>query len=125
MLAFIASCENANQLTPEETTKQFLTLMADEDFEGAKKYASKETDKTLEAIGKLKGIFNDLDKEPGENLITKDVNLQEDITYVCAEEGDSANCQCCEKNTDKCTTIQLVKENGQWVVHQSKESELE
>lgn len=124
ILGIFASCDNTNNRTPEETTQLFLSLMADKDYEGAKTYASRETDKALDAIGHLQGIFSNLKQQPGQNLITKDLNLTEDITYTCTEEGNQASCQCCEKATEACTTIKLLNENGQWVVHQPKETEV-
>lgn len=124
VLVLFTSCDNTNNRTPEETTQLFLSLMADKDFKGAKTYASRETDQALDAIGQLQGIFSNLKQQPGQNLITKDLDLTEDITYTCIEEGNKASCECCEKATKACTTIKLLTENGQWVVHQPKETEI-
>lgn len=123
--ALLTSCGNTSSRSPEDTTKQFLSHLAKEDYEGAKAYASRDTDKTLDAIGRLKGILTELDKEPGQNIITKDLDFTKDVTYVCAEEGNKATCKCCEATTDNCTTIELLNENGQWVVHQPKETNVE
>lgn len=125
VLALLTSCGNTNNRTPEETTKRFFSLMAEEDYEGAKAYASRDTDKTLDAISKLKGIFNNLEEEPGQNIITKDLDFTKDVTYTCTEEGNKASCQCCDTTTENCTTIELLNENGVWVVHQPKETNVE
>ena len=125
VLSLLTSCGNTNNRTPEETTKRFFELMAKEDYDGAKAFASRDTDKTLDAIDRLKGIFNNLEEEPGQNIITKNLDFTKDVTYTCTEEGNKATCKCCDTTTDTCTTIELLTENGTWVVHQPKETSIE
>ena len=121
----LSSCGSATKRSPEETTKAFLSHFKEKDFEAAKKYASRDTDQTLDAIGQLAGIAQELGQSTGANLITKDMDLNTDLTYQCTEEGDKATCECCPNGTEICVPIQLIRENGQWVVHQAKETELQ
>lgn len=125
LLAGLSSCTEATQRSPEETTKAFLSHFKNRDYDAAKKLASQETDRTVGMIKQLMTINEEMKREMPENLITKEFDPNTDFTYSCKEEGQTASCQCCEPSSEECMTINLIQENGQWVVHQPKENNIE
>lgn len=107
----LASCSS-----PKTAVVGFMNSMQDLDFSTAKKYSSKETQKLL---GSLESMINMMPKDEllpieDKKLITKDwVN--------CKTKGKEGNCELCEGEDCTEDLVKVIKENGQWKVHLSKE----
>ncbi len=121
---FWSSCESGEGIrTPEETCEEFVDKLADKEFDAAKKYTSGVTDQYLDFLKQGMGIFKEMN-QPGNNFkALAEVQDEDQFTYTGSVDGDKATCQCTSKaNKDVSLSFKLIKENGQWVIHQPKET---
>jgi hypothetical protein len=98
----LSSCQSKN--TPEYVADKFLTHLSNGEFEEASKYATEQTGQLLSMAAAFAGDMME-DREKHENL-------------SCEIEGDKAKCT--YTVGDEIDTIDLVKQDGNWLVHQDK-----
>lgn len=89
---------------PKEIGEQFLNAMAKGDIEGAKKFATKDSQTSLDMMAG--------------NAVTKAANPDKIELGEVKEEGEKATLNYKENGVDK--TLNLQKEDGQWKVAYSK-----
>lgn len=99
---FLGSCQSKN--SPEYVADKFLTHLSKGEFEDASKYTTKQTGQMLAMAAAFAGDMME-EREKHENL-------------TCEIEGDKAKCT--YTIGDEIDTIDLVKEDGAWLVHQDK-----
>lgn len=90
---------------PEEAANKFLTHIEKGEFEEASQYATKETGQILTMAASF------MEEEAQEQMPHEDL--------VCVTEEDQAKCS--YKVGDETETIDLVKVDGEWKVHLTKE----
>lgn len=108
------SCGGGGAKKPEDVAKAFVTAIADEDFETAKKHATEETKKML---GMMESMMSEMgDKagggETGEFKEVKEKDIGDKkgtVTYCCDENGEDDE-------------VKLKKVDGEWKVHMDKEN---
>jgi hypothetical protein len=128
LLAFLlASCgAGNNNRTPEKTCAEFITKLANKDYAAAKKYTSAATDPYLDFLTKGAGIFSQMNQEGNNFQALVQVDDANKLNYSCTVKGDDALCNCAQQEDEtKAFTLNLIRENGQWVVHQPKETTVE
>ncbi len=100
---FFSSCQQSKN-SPEYVADKFHTHIAKGEFEKASEYATRETGQMLAMAAAFAGeLINEQEKH--KNL-------------TCQIEGDKAKCT--YTVGDEIDTIDLVKEDGAWLVHQEK-----
>jgi hypothetical protein len=112
-----------NSRSPEETCEEFFDKLADKEYEAAKKYTSGATDAYLDLLKEGMNIFAEMN-QAGQNFKgLAQVDDEDNLTYNCTVEGDQATCACTHKSNETLSyNFNLIKENGQWVIHQPKET---
>jgi hypothetical protein len=114
-VAFLALLCSSCAGSPDNAANAFMEAVKQGDYEAAKEVSTSDTHKMislLEMASKL-GDQEDLDKLK---------NTQTNCS--CAVEGDKANCDCCEPDAPKkeCVPLNLVQQEGEWLVDMSKEN---
>jgi len=104
------SCQS-NTSTPEGSAKAFLEAMMNVDFNEAKKYgnpAMKEfISSTMEKMTKAER------DETKKKILLDNVKI---TTVKCVQDGDKATCTLSFNKEGRSEALDLVKENGQWLV---------
>jgi len=99
----LSSCQQSKN-TPEYVADKFLTHIAKGEFEKASEYSTRETGQMLAMAAAFAGE------------LIEEQEKHKDLT--CQVEGDKAKCT--YTVGDEIDTIDLVKEDGAWLVHQDK-----
>lgn len=98
----LSSCQSKN--SPEYVADKFLTHLSNGEFEEASEYATEETGQMLSMAATFAGEMME-EREKHEDL-------------TCEIEGDKAKCT--YTVGEEIDTIDLVKQDGKWLVHQEK-----
>ena len=106
-----SACERAQ--TPERVAESFLNYLEKGEFDKAADYGTKNTHSLLETLK----AFEELGNQFGE---TEKVDPREIRDIECVVEGESA--VCIYFADDEQGEIDLVKEDGKWLVDMKKES---
>ena len=104
----IAACSNSG---PGDTAEKFMTHLAKAEFTEAKQYASKPTGELVEMMGKMGAALGGKMKD------------DKDFKFVLEEEsidGDKATIKFRKKEGGDIETMHLIKEDGDWKVHEEK-----
>lgn len=125
--SLLGSCdENGNARTPEETCEEFMDKLADKEYEAAKKYTSGTTDPYLDLLTQGAEVFKMMNQEGNNFQALNRVEDEDNLNYNCTIEGEKATCNCTHKeDKDFSFSFNLIQENGQWVIHQPKETTVE
>ncbi|MGH1337100.1 MAG: hypothetical protein ACRBFS_13330 [Aureispira sp.] len=112
--------------SPEQTCEAFMTKLAAKEYDKAKKFTSRETDPYLDLLTKGAEIFSRMNQE-GNNFqaitTVKDANK---LAYTCTTTERTATCNCAHQEDNTLSfSFELIQENGQWVIHQPKETSVE
>lgn len=123
----LTSCgEGNNNRSPEKTCEEFVTKLANKEYAAAKKYTSGATDPYLDLLTKGAGIFNQMNQEGNNFQALVQVENASKLNYSCTVKGDDALCNCNHQEDEMMAfSLNLIRENGQWVVHQPKETTAE
>jgi hypothetical protein len=111
--AFITSC-GVNKKDPKAVTEAFVMAFANQEWDKAKEFATKES---AEMIDGIKGMMAMAPKdEKAEKVKIKSIE--------CKEDGDKCNCQVeYETGADKLgSSYDLVKVDGNWLVDFKKDT---
>jgi len=103
-LLFLTSCGGGAENTPDGVAKAFLEEIADQDFSGAKKYATKSSESMLDMMESTMALAGDAVPET-------DVDIE---ILNTKEDGDKATVY--YNDGEKEDKLKLVKEDGQWKV---------
>lgn len=123
-LTLLSACEENNTRSPEETCEEFMDKMADKEFEAAKKYTSRQTDPYLDLLTQGAGIFEMMNQKGNNFQAITTVEDEDKLTYNCTIDGEKATCQCTHKEQKEVSfSMNLIQENGQWLIHQPKETD--
>ncbi len=114
-LGVVLFSDSSSELGPEETVRQFITALSEGD---EIKVLDLGTDAMDEVIGPILSSFMNAD----ENTF---LTLMEQVRSIeCRETGAaSAICSICIQQQTDCQDIGLIREEGRWLVHVSKETE--
>jgi len=112
----LVACENLSedkvpQATPEEAAKGFVTALKEQDFERARQFGTKESQKSvLDFETNLKMVNEEEKKEllAGFNIEISKVD--------CSEEQGVTSCNLCCSPEGGEATLELVKRNDKWFV---------
>jgi len=110
--------------SPEESLKTFIEKIKERDFEGAKEFASAETDPAMDFLAQRIETLKAMGKEQQVADLFGGIDLGK-ATSSCETKEDNAKCQLCEEAKDKCKDIQVIQEGGKWLVHIPKETTIE
>ncbi|MFK7797970.1 MAG: hypothetical protein AB8E82_10995 [Aureispira sp.] len=115
-----------NNRTPEKTCEDFIAKLANKEYAAAKKYTSGATDPYLDFLTQGAEIFNQMSQEGNNFQALVQVENASKLSYNCTITGDDALCNCTHQD-DKAMafSLSLIRENGQWVIHQPKETTAE
>ena len=114
LFLFLASCQlfRSKTNTPEYVSKVFLEHIQRLEFEEAKEYATEETKMMLTFFSNI----TDLVPDSSRNVATEpDVEIHE-----CIIQGETAQCSYIANGKNQ--TIDLIKEDGKWLVDMKKEN---
>lgn len=106
-MLFFAACGGGSANTPDGVAKAFLDEVADADFSGAKKYATKASASMLDMMEQAASLAPDEAKSDGDIEIVK-----------TEEEGDEATVYYTSEGKEE--KLKVVKEDGDWKVAFSK-----
>ena len=96
---------------PGATAEKFMTHLANLEFTEAKAYASPETGQLVEMIGQMGAAMGGkMKKEADFKFILEEENI----------DGDKAVVKFRKKEGGKIETMNLVKLDGEWKVHEKK-----
>jgi len=104
----IAACSNSG---PGDTAEKFMTHLARAEFTEAKQYASKPTGELVEMMGKMGAALGGKMKD------------DKDFKFILEDEsidGDKATIKFRKKEGGDVETMHLIKEDGDWKVHEEK-----
>ena len=108
-IALIASCGMGG--SPKKTAKNFLTAFNERKFDEARKYATPETNKLVDLMENLSKMAQATDSSIGKKIDITGEKVEGDVAYVTfREEGASQD-----------ETVKLMKIDGKWLVHVTKE----
>lgn len=103
-----------------------MDKLADKEYGAAKKYTSGATDPYLDFLTKGAEVFKMMNQEGNNFQAMTTVEDEDKLNYDCTIEGDKATCNCTHKeDTSLAFSFNLIQENGQWVIHQPKETTVE
>ncbi len=108
-LIFTTGCDNAGSSDPKGVLMSFMDALGKKDIEGAKKYATKDSEAMLGMIQMTMSMVPDSAKDK-----MYDKNNQEFGDAVIT--GDKAVVAVKDKKTDQTTNYTLKKEDGKWKV---------
>lgn len=123
----LSSCgANEDNRSPEQTCEGFMTKLANKEFDKAKKFTSRETDPYMDLLTKGAGIFSQMNQEGNNFQAITSIDDASQLTYDCKTTEKKATCSCVHQE-DKAFSLSLalIQENGQWVIHQPKETTVE
>lgn len=109
-IIFVNGCNNAEHGDPKTVLRAFFDAMSKQDWDGAKKYATVETGKTLDMLK----TFASMGGTKKENDLKYDKDKME--FGEPRIEGDKATITVKEKGSTDATDMILKKENGNWKV---------
>lgn len=107
-MLFITACGGGSANTPDGVAKAFLQEVADMDFSGAKKYATKASESMLDMMEKTAELAPD-----GVGETSGDIEI-----IKTEEDGDKATVY--YKSDGKEDKVKVIKEDGDWKVAFSK-----
>ena len=108
-IAFIASCGMGG--SPKNTAKNFLTAFNERKFEEARKYATPETNKLVDLMENLSKMAQSPDSTIGKKIEITGEKVEGDVAYVTFR----------EEGAEQDETVKLMKIDGKWLVHVTKE----
>jgi hypothetical protein len=104
----LASCGGSSD-SPSQVAEKFLTHINKMEFKEAKKYATKPTGEILDMIAGMAGMM-------GEQEGPKSVTIKSETI-----DGDKATVTYRSEGKEEDETLNLLKEDGKWLAHMSKE----
>lgn len=107
---FMAACGSKAD-GPKEVATKFLTHINAMEFEEAKQYGTKETGELLDMLKGFAAMGGEEQKPENTSFEIKDVK----------EEGDTATVTYRSEGSEEDETLNLVKQDGKWLVNISKE----
>ncbi len=108
-ITLIASCGMGG--SPKKTAKKFLTAFNERKFDEARKYATPETNKLVDLMENLTKMAQSPDSTIGKKIDITGEKIEGDVAYVTfREEGATQD-----------ETVKLMKIDGKWLVHVTKE----
>ncbi len=107
---FMAACGSQAD-GPKEVATKFLTHINAMEFEEAKQYGTKETNDLLDMLKGFAAMGGEQEKPEATAFTITDVK----------EEGDTATVTYKGEGTEEAETIELVKQDGKWLVNINKE----
>ncbi len=107
---FMAACGSQAD-GPKEVATKFLTHINAMEFEEAKQYGTKETNDLLDMLKGFAAMGGEQEKPEATAFTITDVK----------EEGDTATVTYKNEGAEEAVTIELVKQDGKWLVNINKE----
>ena len=108
-LTFTVGCKNEGSSDPKGVLMSFMDALSKKDIEGAKKYATKDSEAMLGMIQMTMSMVPDSSKE---KMYDKDNQEYGDAVIT----GDKAVVPVKDKKSGQVTNYTLKKENGAWKV---------
>ena len=110
----VMSC--GSKSNPKDVAQNFLSSLTKMDYEGAKKYGTPDTGKMLDMLASFSSMMEDSIKNKAKDVkvAIKDVK----------EEGDKATVTYTNTDKEGDQTLNLVKQDGKWLVNMSKEDSM-
>lgn len=126
-LTIISSCEeDGKKRSPQQTCEKFLNKIGKKEFDAAKKYTSRATDPYMDLLTTGTNIFTQMNQKGNNFQAITTIEDENMLTYNCTTTGEKSICKCIHKdNKDISFAFHLIQENGQWVIHQPKETTVE
>jgi ribosomal protein L33 len=119
LLIFTSACKTFKKddaKSPEAITVKFLTLMSQMEFEKAKQFGTYKTGQMLDVF--ILALSSAKKKDSAFKVEKKEVNI---IILKCEKQGDFAVVTY-SSNEGKQDRMELVKQDGRWLVDLKKES---
>jgi hypothetical protein len=118
VLAIAVGFASCSQNSPKATAQRFLDALYQKDYDGAKKYATEETKKQLDAARQMNATVTEADKQAKVEILDENVKVQGDTAFI----GYTVTGP--EDSPTGLQTLQMVKVEGKWLAQWSKMGEL-
>lgn len=117
LVAIVALVFNAcsSSDTPEKVAEKFLTALGKKDYDAAKGLATKESQGTIDMIASISKM--------GVSQENKDAKEPKVENIKCDTKEDKSTCTYTSDGQEQ--KIELMKENGKWLVSMKKENPME
>jgi len=109
VIALFAVACGGGSATPSQVAEKFLTHTNKMEFKEAKKYSTKATGEILDMIAGMAGMMGEQEAPKGFKITNETID------------GDKATVTYRSEGKDADETVNLVKEDGKWLVNMSKE----
>lgn len=109
VIALFAVACGGGSATPSQVAEKFLTHTNKMEFKEAKAYATKPTGEILDMIAGMAGMMGEQEAPQGFKITNETID------------GDKATVTYRTEGKDADETVNLVKEDGKWLVNMSKE----
>ena len=117
VLVLAIGMTSCNSDSPKASADKFLTGLMHYDYEAAKSVSTEETKKMIDLMAQFSAMMPDSVKQAAKKV---KVNIKD-----ATEEGDKATVTYTTSDDPQEKKLNLVKENGKWLVQYSKMDEME
>lgn len=112
-LIILAGCKSGTTGNPKEVLNKFFTALSKKDFDGAKKFATKDSEGMISTMQMAMQNMQNMDNSHSDKMLEMINNMKMGDAII---NGDSATVTVRDNKSNESTDFLLKKENGAWKV---------
>src|SRR6185437_4557940 len=112
-LIIFSGCQSAGSGNPKDILNNFFTALSKKDFDGAKKYATKDSDGMISMMQMGMENMQGMNNSHSDKMLEMINNMNMGDAVI---NGDNATVTVTDKKSNESTDFLLKKENGDWKV---------
>lgn len=109
----LSGCQSAGSGSPKDVLHDFFTALSKKDFDGAKKYATKDSDGMISMMEMGMKNMQQMSNGHSDKMLDMINNMKMGDAVIT---GDSATITVTDKKSSEATDFLLKKEDGNWKV---------
>ncbi len=109
----LSGCKSGGTGSPKDVLHDFFTALSKKDFDGAKKYATKDSDGMISMMEMGMKSMQNMSNDHSDKMLEMINNMKMGDAVV---DGDKATITITDKKSNESTDFLLKKENGDWKV---------
>ncbi|MEO8852565.1 MAG: DUF4878 domain-containing protein [Ginsengibacter sp.] len=113
LLIIIAGCKSGTTGNPKEVLNKFFSALSKKDFDGAKKFATKDSDGMISMMQMGMQHMQGMNNSHSDKMLEMINNMNMGDAVI---NGDTATVTVTDKKSNESTDFLLKKENGDWKV---------
>lgn len=113
LLIILAGCKSGSTGNPKEVLNNFFSALSKKDFDGAKKYATKDSDGMISMMQMGMEHMQGMNDSHSDKMLEMINNMKMGDAVIS---GDNATVTVTDKKSNESTDFLLKKENGDWKV---------